>query len=298
MAKVNAGSSRTRVKAAIQTRAGSAKPVNKTKASPPVKSRDKHMAKASTSRTTTRTSPRPSSRASRGAADQELKVGRGRPKKEAPVTRAPKAKPAAARGSGRARVPRGNVGVDQLLYKVEVVGRAPILVSGMLVSYNEKTLVMRHKRERSSKIMVESFAMRDVVFINGHEGEQATVCVYVVATIRSFEGQLKSLVGADYIEVILSNGEQVVLNRNSSSGLEIKITAIEDDVGPEIQRKVNFTGSSDTSDGTEEHQGAPDEIDEDEQFEDDDDGLDPDPVDDAESLDEIDDGDDGDGYDE
>lgn len=285
MAKVNAG--RTRVKQA-QTRTGS-KPANKTKPAQQVRSKNR------TSGAKEQSSGRQASRTGRSerpvkGADQELKVGRGRPSKK-DVPQRGKAKPA-SRGTTRAtRVSRGNVSVDQLLYRVEVIGRAPILVSGMLVSYNEKTLVMRHKRERSSKIIVESFAMRDVVFINGHEGEQATVCVNVVATIRTFEGQLKPLVGADYIEVILSNGEQVVLNRNSSSGLEIKITAIEDDVAPEIKKKVDFTGDSASASTDADNDSAETEIDENEQFEDDEEGE-RDPLDDAESFDEDDVGDD------
>lgn len=298
MAKVNTG--RTRVKP-DQSRTGGTKPVNKSKPAQQVRSKDRTPARTSSGRqATARSSGRGAT--AKGSADQELKVGRGRPsKKDVPQHGKVKCATAARGTSTRAaRVPHGNVSVDQLLYRVEVIGRAPIIVSGMLVSYNEKTLVMRHKRERSSKIIVESFAMRDVVFINGHEGEQATVCVNVVAVIRTFEGQLKSLVGADYIEVILANGEQVVLNRNSSAGLEVKITAIEDDVSPEIKRKVDANGSSSSVVADDEGDADSDDgIDENEQFEDDE-GLPEDPLDDAESFDEDDagDADDADEYDE
>jgi hypothetical protein len=218
----------------------------------------------------------------RRVVDQEVKVGRSRPPKAAAkataankavkATRAaPKQKAAKATTS---KVSRGNVSVDNLLYKVEVIGRAPIFVKGMLVRYDETSLLMRHKRERSSKIIVESFSMKDVLFSNGAEGEQATVAVNVIAVIHTFEGRIEPLTNSDFIEVIMANGDSVVLNRNSSAGTEVKITAMEDDVAPEIKRKSSNEDADeeefddDEDDESEDEEGEDDES-EDEEGEDD-----------------------------
>lgn len=112
--------------------------------------------------------------------------------------------------------------------KVELLGRAVISIKAILIESFDTTSITIHRRPPHSRsIVVQTYNMEDVVSIEGAEGEAGVICVYTTAVIATYEGRVEPLDG-NFVEVILDNGQSVILNRSSPGGIEVQISYQDD----------------------------------------------------------------------
>lgn len=85
------------------------------------------------------------------------------------------------------------ISVSDALYSVTLTGRTPVEHVGHLLELNDKYVVFRYKKERSSKTVVSRFLTSDVVRIIGEVGGPASVLLLKNAPFVTFNGRVEVL---------------------------------------------------------------------------------------------------------
>ena len=221
-------------------------------------------------RTRTAAAPAPAARKARAAKEEPVLTARQKrlaAKAAAAAPAAPARKARAAKAEAPARKARGSrkmgrdlpatkVKPEQLMYQINVIGKTVVELKGQLTSISVTELVLRHKKERSSKLMFSTFQIKDVVSVFGEEGEQAIVKINKLTTIDSYKGKVETLEGG-LIQVTTLEGESIILNPASSANVEIELTAMEEDVlgagkKERVSRKAKAEVDADEDDGEDE----------------------------------------------
>jgi uncharacterized protein YlxW (UPF0749 family) len=60
---------------------------------------------------------------------------------------------------------------------VDLIGRVPVLLKGVLVSMDDSRLSFKHKLPGKRNYVVSDFDLPDVVYVRGSEGEEAELFV-------------------------------------------------------------------------------------------------------------------------
>lgn len=102
---------------------------------------------------------------------------------------------------------------DNAEYTVSINGRVPVELVGYLLAMNERYVVFRYKKEKSSKTIISRFLMSDVVKIVGEVGEASMIQVLKNTPFAHFTGKV-AVQKNGLVKVTHSNGDSILFNPN------------------------------------------------------------------------------------
>jgi ribosomal protein L21E len=106
-----------------------------------------------------------------------------------------------------------HVSVDDAEYTVSVSGRVPVELVGHLIALNERYVVFRYKKERSSKTVISRFLTSDIVSIVGEVGEPSLIVVMKNNNFAGFTGKV-AVQKNGFVKVTSTNGDSMIFNPN------------------------------------------------------------------------------------
>lgn len=106
-----------------------------------------------------------------------------------------------------------HVSVDDAEYTVNVSGRVPVELVGHLIALNERYVVFRYKKERSSKTVISRFLTSDIVSIVGEVGEPSLIVVMKNNNFAGFTGKV-AVQKNGFVKVTSTNGDSMIFNPN------------------------------------------------------------------------------------
>ncbi len=106
-----------------------------------------------------------------------------------------------------------HVSVDDAEYTVSVSGRVPVELVGHLIALNERYVVFRYKKERSSKTVISRFLNSDIVSIVGEVGEPSLIVVMKNNNFAGFTGKV-AVQKNGFVKVTSTNGDSMIFNPN------------------------------------------------------------------------------------
>jgi ribosomal protein L21E len=106
-----------------------------------------------------------------------------------------------------------SVNLEEAQYTVNVAGRVPVELVGHLLALNERYVVFRYKKERSSKTVISRFLTSDIVSIVGEVGEPSLMVVMKNDTFAGFTGTV-AVQKNGFVKVTANNGDSMIFNPN------------------------------------------------------------------------------------
>lgn len=75
-------------------------------------------------------------------------------------------------------------------YVVTLCGRTQVEIFGQLISVTDKFVIFRHRKERTQKLMLSRFMMKDVIMIVGEVGGPASIVVMRDVPFKAHNGRV------------------------------------------------------------------------------------------------------------
>lgn len=114
-----------------------------------------------------------------------------------------------------ASIGTGRVKAEKMPHDITVSGIVAQEIQGFIVEITESHLSLRHKaKSGSSKQVVTTFPMANVIERVGVAGEAGQVTVLTHSAIRELKGQYVTVKGNEIIATDVQNGETTVFNNN------------------------------------------------------------------------------------